>query len=162
MKCKNDEYCDMFLTLNICNGRTGTDPRQYALRHPGPRVSTVAAACLWHKKCNTVLMNEGRSWTVRKPGNAYVVISVVGWELWKNDCDITRELELFPNEGPRNTSWQLIGSTRPTRGTRVCFRTIARYTYRTFNGEEPWFNHLIFCDAVTCISKTKHVTTYVV
>ena len=38
MECTHDEYCDMLLTLHACNGQTGTDPLEYALRYPGPRL----------------------------------------------------------------------------------------------------------------------------
>jgi hypothetical protein len=74
----------MLLTLHACDGETSTDPLECALRYPRPRLpyadvlTTLGATCLWDKKCFTAVVNAGRSWTVLKPGTAYVTISVVG------------------------------------------------------------------------------------
>jgi hypothetical protein len=37
MECKNDEYCDVLLTLGTCNSRASTAAREDALRYPSRR-----------------------------------------------------------------------------------------------------------------------------
>jgi len=47
MEYTHDEYCDMLLTLHACNGQTGTDPLEYALRYPGPRLPYADVYNTW-------------------------------------------------------------------------------------------------------------------
>jgi hypothetical protein len=96
MEYTHDKYCDMLLTLSVCNGQTGTDTQEYTLCY----LDTNVLWLLQQHLCQTcsvapvAYVNAGHPWTVWTPANEDTIIAAMERELWRSSHDLSWQLGL--------------------------------------------------------------------
>jgi hypothetical protein len=95
MDYTHNEYCNMLLTLGVCNSFAGTAAREYVLHYPGRRHPDANVFQRLEQRLRktgsvtpTALVNAGHPWIVWTPANEDAIITAVEREPWRSSRDI--------------------------------------------------------------------------